>query len=258
MSAVAVHSEVTGPSGVAPLVLVNSLGTELTMWDGQIPRLSRNRRIVRYDTRGHGRSPAPPGPYTMDDLGADLVALLDRLEIERADVCGISLGGLTAIWLAANQPARVDRLVLANTAARIGTSDGWTRRARTVRAEGTAAVADAVVERFLSPGFRDRAPATAAHLRDGLAALDDEGYAACCLALADADLRGEVGSIVAPTLVITGTEDVATPPQDARWLDDHLADSRLVMLSGVGHLSSIEDPAAFGRAVLDFLRQEPS
>lgn len=255
MSAVEVHAQCTGAHGAPPLVLVSSLGTDLTMWDPQLAALAVDHQVVRYDTRGHGRSPAPPGPYTIDDLGSDLVALLDRLGIARTAVCGISLGGLTALWLARHHPDRVGRIVLANTAARIGTRAGWQERADTVRRDGTTAVADTVVERFLSAGFRQRDPATTDRLRQRLRGLDDEGYAGCCLALAEADLRDDVARVTAPALVIAGTEDVATPVGDARWLDEHLTDSRLVVLDGAGHLSSIEQPEVFTQAVLGFLQE---
>jgi 3-oxoadipate enol-lactonase len=251
-----VRAEVCGDPAAPPLVLVNSLGTDLTMWAPQIGALSPGHLLIRYDTRGHGRSPAPPGPYTLADLGADLLALLDRLEVSVATVCGISLGGLTTLWLAQHHPDRIERIVLANTAARIGTRDGWIERARTVRAGGTAAVADTVIERFLSPAFRVRDAETTGRLRQGLVALDDEGYAACCLALAEADLRPGIGDVRTPALVIVGSEDVATPPTDGQWLHRHLQDSRLVVLDGAGHLSSIEQPEAFNRAVLGFLGKE--
>lgn len=255
MTAVRVHAEMTGARDAPPLVLINSLGTDLTMWDPQVPVLAEQRRVIRYDTRGHGRSPAPPGPYTIDDLGSDLVTLLDRLAIARAAVCGISLGGMTALWLARHHPDRVERLVLADTAARIGTRDGWRERADTVRRHGTASVADTVIDRFLSPGFRAGEPRTAERLHGLLSGIDDEGYASCCLALAEADLRDEIAGIAAPALVIAGSEDVATPMDDVRWLDAHLADSRLFVLHGAGHLSSIEQPAAFTEAVCGFLEE---
>lgn len=258
MTAVQVHAEVSGDPAAPPLVLVNSLGTDLTMWDRQLAPLTAGHRVVRYDTRGHGRSPTPAGPYTVDDLGADLLALLDRLELPRATVCGISLGGLTALWLAQHHPDRAERVVLANTSARIGTHAGWTERAETVRARGTAAVADTVIERFLSPGFREQDAEATEQLRRGLVALDDEGYAACCLALAEADLRSGVGDVRTPALVIVGSEDVATPPADGRRLHRSLPDSHLVTLEGAGHLSSIEQPEAFNRAVLGFLGEETS
>lgn len=256
MTAVEVHAEVCGDPAAPPLVLVNSLGTDLSMWAPQVGALSSGHRLIRYDTRGHGRSPAPPGPYALADLGADLLALLDRLEVSRATVCGISMGGLTALWFAQHHPDRLERIVLANTAARIGTCEGWNERARAVRAGGTEAVANTVIERFLSAGFREREPEVTEQLRQRLVALDDDGYAACCLALAQADARPGVTEVRTPALVIVGSADVATPPSDGRWLHRHLPDSRLVVLEGAGHLSSVEQPAAFNRAVLGFLGKE--
>ncbi|MBW3659409.1 MAG: 3-oxoadipate enol-lactonase [Actinobacteria bacterium] len=255
MSAVDVHVDVTGAPGAPVVVLVNSLGTDHTMWDPQVAALAASHRVVRYDTRGHGRSPVPDGPYHLDDLGSDLVALLDRLDVTRAaGVVGISLGGLTALWLAAHHPQRVERVVLANTAARVGTREGWEDRAALVRREGMVAVADTVIERFLSPGFRAADPATTAGLRARLRSLDREGYAACCEALATADLRPIAGEVAVPALVVGGTEDVATPVEDAQWLADRLPHAELVVLPGAGHLSSIEQPATFTAQVLAFLR----
>lgn len=257
MSAIAVHARIAGPDDSPPLVLLNSLGTDLRMWDPQVAAFAARRRVVRYDTRGHGRSPTPPGPYTIEQLGRDVVALLDRLEIARAAACGISLGGLTALWLARHHPDRIERVVLADTAARVGTRDGWRERADTVRREGIAAVADTVIERFLSPDFRARDPRTTERLRRRLRRLDADGYASCCLALAEADLSEQVPAITIPALVIVGSDDVATPQADARWLDAHLPDSRLVVLDGAGHLSSIEQPTAFAETVVAFL-EEPA
>ncbi|MBW3619282.1 MAG: 3-oxoadipate enol-lactonase [Actinobacteria bacterium] len=256
MSAVDVHADVSGAADAPVVVLVNSLGTDHTMWDPQVAALAADHRVVRYDTRGHGRSPVPEGPYHLDDLGGDLVALLDRLDVARAaGVVGISLGGLTALWLAAHHPHRVERVVLANTAARVGTREGWEDRAALVRREGMGAVADAVIERFLSPGFRSADPDTTTRLRERLRSLDPEGYAACCEALATADLRAVAGEVAVPALIVGGTEDVATPVDDAQWLAGRLPHAELVVLPGAGHLSSIEQPEAFTGQVLAFLTE---
>lgn len=256
MSAVDVHVEFAGDPAAPVVVLVNSLGTDLHLWDPQAAALAERFRVVRYDTRGHGRSPSPEGPYAIDDLGADLVAVLDRVGAARAEgVVGISLGGLTALWLAAHHPERVHRVVLANTAARVGTREGWQDRAALVRREGMDAVADAVVERFLSPAFRAAAPETTERLRTRLRSLEPEGYAACCDALATADLRPVAPDVAVPALVVGGTEDVATPVADAAWLAEHLPRAQLTVLAGAGHLSSIEQPAAFTERVLAFLSE---
>lgn len=256
MRAVDVHLEVAGDPAAPVVVLVNSLGTDLHLWDPQAAALAERFRVVRYDTRGHGRSPSPAGPYTIDELGTDLVGVLDRVGAHHASaVVGISLGGLTALWLAAHKPERVERVVLANTAARVGTREGWQARAALVRRDGMEAVADAVIERFLSPAFRAADPDTAERLRTGLRSLDPEGYAACCEALATADLRPVTPEVAVPALVVGGTEDVATPVADATWLAEHLPRAQLTVLPGAGHLSSIEQPDAFTERVLAFLAE---
>jgi 3-oxoadipate enol-lactonase len=207
-------------------------------------------RIVRYDTRGHGRSGVPAGSATIERLGRDLLALLDHLSIVRAQLCGLSLGGLTAQWLAVYHPERVSRLVLANTAARIGSIEGWGERIAAVRQGGMAAVRNAVLARFFSPAFSLAHPQTLQVYAAMLTATDPQGYAACCAALREADLRAEVGSITAPTLIIAGALDEATPPAQAEELRAAIPGSELVVLDEVAHLSNIERPDAFNSLLL--------
>lgn len=252
---------VDGPDDGPALLLANSLGTDLHLWDPQIAAWAQRYRVVRTDLRGHGGSGAPPQPYTLDDLGADAVAVLDAVGVGRAHVCGISVGGMVAQWLALRHPARVDALVLANTSPRVGTVDGWEQRIDAVRTGGTTAVRDAVIERYFSAAFRARSPEVVDRAARVLADVDDEGYVGCCTALRDADLRDEVGRITAPTLVIGGTEDVSTPPGDVRALHAAIPDSDLVMFDGAAHLSNLEEPERFTAVVADHLangRQRPT
>jgi 3-oxoadipate enol-lactonase len=242
-----------GPDQAPPLVLVNSLGTDLRMWDPQVALLSCSLRVVRYDCRGHGRSGLSNTPVTIARLGRDLLALFDQLAIERAHICGLSLGGMIALWLAAEHPERVDRVVFANTAARIGTPATWTARIKAVRAGGMAAVRDAVVARFLSDEFRARQPQVAQAIGDMLEATDPAGYMAACAALRDADLHTLVPKIRVPSLIVAGALDQATPPAQAQELHDAIAGSRLVVLPDAAHLSNVEQPAAFTACLLKFL-----
>jgi 3-oxoadipate enol-lactonase len=235
------------------LVFVNSLGTGLEMWDAQAAALGGAFQILRYDTRGHGASGVPAGPASIERLGRDLLALLDRLGIARATICGLSLGGLTAQWLAIHQPARVGRLVLANTAARIGSVAGWEARIAAVAGGGMAAVAEAVLARFFSPAFRAAQPAAVAACGAALSATSPAGYAACCAALRDADLRPMVGRIAAPTLIIAGELDEATPPAQSEELRAAIPISELALLPGAAHLSNIELPGQFGALLRRFL-----
>lgn len=242
-----------GPADAAPLLCCNSLGTGLDLWDPQVPGWSAHRRVLRFDQRGHGDSDAPEGAYHLDELGQDALAVLDAYEVTRADVCGLSLGGVVAQWLAINHPERVDRVVLACTAARVGTQDAWRERAQAVRDGGTAAIADMVMERFFSPAFRERDPRTVARFRQALIDTPDAGYIGSCLALAQADLRAETPQLEAPTLVLAGSADEATPPSVMRELLHAIPSARWEELDGAGHLANLEDPVGFERAVLGHL-----
>lgn len=243
------------PAGPA-LVFSNSLGTDLHMWDEQVAALGDTFRIVRYDTRGHGRSGVPAGITNLDRLGRDVLALLDQLGIAQAHLCGLSLGGLTAQWLAIKHPQRVGRIVLANTAARIGSEAIWAARIDAVERGEMAAIADAVLARFFSPRFRAANPAVVQAFGATLVAIDPAGYVACCAAIRDADLRPLVGTIGAPTLVVGGELDEATPPAQAEELYAAIGGSALLIFPGVAHLSNVEQPAEFSEQVRRFLLDE--
>ena len=252
---VALHHVVDGAETAAPtLLLAGSLGSTLAMWEPQVAPLARGRRVVRLDLRGHGRSPQPPGPYAIEDLGRDVLALMDARAIERADWCGLSLGGMVGMWLAANAPERIRRLVLVCTSAHLPPADGWRARAAAVRAAGTVeAVADAVVERWLTPPFAAANPALRDELRAMLAASPPTGYAACCEAIAAMDLRPLLPRIAAPTLAIAGAEDLATPPLHAATIAAGIPGARTETLSPMAHLGNVEQPEAVARLIADHL-----
>jgi 3-oxoadipate enol-lactonase/4-carboxymuconolactone decarboxylase len=253
VSAVEVDFRLEGPEGAPVVVLANSLGTTTELWDGQAGALAERFRVVRYDHRGHGASPAPAGPYSLDDIGGDLLALLDRLGLARVSVCGVSLGGMAAMWLAARAPERVDRLVLCCTSAHFAAREDWLARAATVRASGTAAVVGTVLERWFTPAFRSSEAATVARFGETLRSVDDEAYASCIEAIADMDLRGELGAIRAPALVIAGAEDPATPPDHARLIQQGIAGARLVVVPHARHLANVERTAVVTEEILDHL-----
>ncbi len=257
MSAVRVHRVVEGPDGGPVVVFGGSLGSDVRMWEPQVVSLlERGFRVVRYDTRGHGASPVPPGPYEIEDLGADVLALLDDLEVARAHLVGLSLGAMTGMWLGAHAPDRVASLVLCCTSAKLGPPQMWADRARTVRAEGTAAVAEAGVARWLTPAYAERHPDRAAFLRSMIAAVPAEGYAACCGAIERMDQLDALPKITAPTLVIAGAEDPATPPEGhADLIAAGIPGARLEVVADAAHLGSYERPEEFTRLILDHLER---
>lgn len=251
---VALHHVVTGPPDGPPLLLGGSLGTTHAMWDRQVAVLSHAHRVIALDHRGHGASPAPPGPYTIDDLGGDVLALLDRLDLARASWCGLSLGGMVGMWLAAHAPERVDRLVLLCTSAFLPPAEAWRERAATVLAAGSVEpIADAVVGRWLTPDFAAAHPAERAALRAMLAASPPAGYAACCEALASLDLRADLARIIAPTVVVVGAQDPSTPPDHGERIAAAIPGARLRRLDPAAHLASVERPEAVTRIILDHL-----
>jgi len=247
-----IHYALEGQSGAPALALSNSLGTNYSMWDPQLPELRKKLRVLRYDTRGHGQSSLTPGPYSIEQLGRDVMALLDALDLDRVHFCGLSMGGMIGMWLGANAPERLNKLVLCNTAAKIGTSEVWNARIEAVRKNGMKSVASAVVERWFSPAFREKPPATVSSTLKMLEAANPEGYAACCAAIRDFDFREQLSRIRVPTLVIAGAHDPSTPPADGRFLADQIQGAQYAELDAA-HLSNIEAQDRFNNEVAKFL-----
>jgi 3-oxoadipate enol-lactonase len=248
-----------GPPTAPVLVLSNSLGTTMDMWQPQAPALAQRFRVLRYDTRGHGASGAGDASatsdmagYTLDQLGGDVLRLLDALDIAKAHFCGISMGGLTGLWLGVHAGERLHKLAVANSAACIGTGAGWRERAAMVRMQGMNAVADGAVARWFTPSFAQREPQTVEKLVEGLRQTPPAAYAACCLALAQADLRNAISGIKIPTLLIAGRHDPVTTVADARAMQEHIAGSRYAELDA-SHLSNVQADAEFTRQLLQFL-----
>jgi 3-oxoadipate enol-lactonase len=253
---VELHHEFRGKRGSPALVFTGSLGTDLTMWEPQADRLKPRFCTLRYDIRGHGRSPVPTGPYSVADLGSDLLTLLDRLGIERASLSGLSIGGMISMWVAAHAPERVERLVLCCTSAQLGPREAWIERAATVREQGVGAIADAVLERWFTPGFAASRPDVIERMRGILSATPPEGYAGCCEAIAEMDLRGDLPRITAPTLVLAGADDPATPPEHGRLIADLIPGARFEVVSPAAHLATIERPDLTTAMILRFLSDE--
>jgi 3-oxoadipate enol-lactonase len=252
---VPLHHVVEGPAEAPVLVLLNSLGTDLRMWEPQAAALRDKLRIVRCDARGHGGSPMADPPWTLADLGGDVLALLDSLEIARASFAGVSLGGATAIWIAAHAPDRLERLIACFTSAWFGPPGSWLERAATVRAEGVEAVADGVLGRWFTdavdPGLRAR-------MREMLVATPQAGYAAATEVVAHLDLRADLAAVAAPTLVVSGAEDPACPPDVGRALAAGIPAAEFVELEAAAHLGNLERPDAVTALIRAHLAKETS
>lgn len=250
----ALHHDISGPEDAPMLLLGGSLGTTLAMWDRQLP-LASEFRLVRFDHRGHGGSPVPPGPYEIADLGQDVIELLDVLGIERCSYCGLSLGGMVGMWLAANAGERIDRLVLVCTSAYMPPASMWRERYEAVRrADSVEPVADGALERWLTPGFAERHPEIRAWVRSMLTGTPPEGYAACCEAIERMDLRAELGRITAPTLVVSGSEDPSTPVEHQRVIAESIPGAKHEIVSAAAHLAAVERPDAVNELIQEHLR----
>jgi 3-oxoadipate enol-lactonase len=247
------HHRVDGAAGGTPVLMINSLGADLSMWQPQVAALGGRHRLIRYDARGHGRSAVPAGPYTIDDLGRDALAVLDAAGVARAHVIGLSLGGMTAMWLGAHAPARVDRLVLCCTSARLGPPAQWAERAELVRRQGTAAIAGAVVARWLTPAYAAAHPADVETLRAMVAATPAEGYAGACAAIEHLDQRADLPRIAAPALVVAGADDPATGPEHARLIADSVPGAALAIIDDAAHLATWQRPDVLNPLILEAL-----
>jgi 3-oxoadipate enol-lactonase len=250
---VELHHRFDGPASAPVLLLGSSLGTTGAMWDDNVAALSQRFRLLRYDTRGHGSSPAPQGPYSIDEIGADVLALLDRLELERVSFCGLSLGGMTGMWLASEAPERVERLVLCCTVPYFPPPELWNERIETVRAEGIEPMVEPALDRWLPPDVSAARPEAAEHLRALIRATAPEGYAGCCEAIRDMDLRDRLPRIEAPTLVVAGSQDPSTPAEKVRPIADAIPNAAYVELEGAAHIANMARPEEFERAVLHHL-----
>lgn len=251
-----IHYALEGPSNKPVLVLSNSLGTDFTMWDTQIPTFMKSLRVLRYDTRGHGKSSVTPGPYSIEQLAKDILALADALKLDRFHFCGLSMGGAIGMWLAANAPQRLNQLILCSTAAKFGPLEMWKARIDAVRKQGMKPIAAAAIERWFTPAFRAKNPSAIAPIQKMLEATDPEGYVSNCAAIRDFDFRSQLGGIRAATLVISGAKDPATTPADGHFIAEHIPGARYVELNGA-HLCNMEDADAFTQTVSSFLAPNP-
>jgi 3-oxoadipate enol-lactonase len=243
---------IAGAATAPTLLFINSIATTRELWARQVPRLSKSFRVITYDARGHGFSQVTAGDYTIEQLGRDALAILDDAGVESAHVCGISLGGITAMWMGVNAPRRVKSLVLANTAARIGSIEMWTERIAFVKQQGMATLADLTMPRWFTDDFRAREPQTVEHFRAMVAASPKDGYLSCCAALRDEDLRDAIAGIRCPVLCVAGNADPATPPEALQFIHQRIAGSKVLLLDAA-HLTNVEQHQAFTNAVTEFI-----
>ncbi len=241
---------VEGPADAPPLILSNSLGTDHMMWQPQMAALGRQFRVIRYDQRGHGASDAFHNQYTLAELGRDVLAIADVLALGKFAFCGLSMGGLTGQWLGVNAPERITGLALANTSAYFPPAEMWQERIDKVSSEGMASLSGLTLERFFTKRFHQAQPATIAQFRHVFEHMEPAGYIGCCAALRDADMRGELKRISAPTLVISGEHDPSTPPERGEFICGEIAGADHIVLDAA-HVSNIEQPAAFAQALVD-------
>ncbi|MFA6264704.1 MAG: 3-oxoadipate enol-lactonase [Pseudolabrys sp.] len=248
-----IHVEISGRDSAPALMLSNSLGTNLHMWDDQIGDWSKQFRVIRYDRRGHGQSGAPKGPYSMERFGRDVLAVLDALGVVRTHWCGLSMGGMVGQWLGANAPDRIDKLILSNTNAYYADKSGWDDRIRFLANNPLEKLVDPNMERWFTASFRTNAPDTVARMKEIFRTTDKDGYIACCQAIRDMDFRASNPTITAPTLVIVGAQDPATPPAQGEAIAAQIKGARVASLDAA-HIANMEQPALYTTTVLDFLQ----
>ena len=254
---VRLHYQLDGPADAPVVVFSNSLGADISMWEPQMPAFMREFRVLRYDTRGHGKSETTPGPYTIELLSRDVTGLLDGLGVSRAHFCGLSMGGAIGLWLGIHAADRIAKLMLCNTAAQFGSADAWNARIANVqqakmRQEGMAALVPAIMQRWFTECFLASGSPLLESTRKMLLRCPPDGYIACCEAIRDVNLTGEVARVKARALIISGSHDPATPPRDGRFLADNIPGARYAELNA-SHLSNIEAAQEFTDVALQFL-----
>jgi len=249
-----IHYALSGDNSFPALVLSNSLGTNFSIWAGQTPEFEKHFRLLRYDMRGHGQSSVPPPPYSVPELAADILSLADFLAIDRFHFCGLSLGGMIGMSLAFQSPARLRKLVLCSTAAKIATSESWNTRIATVRAQGMKEIARTTPGRWFTRNFQESSPDAIAAVVSAIESLNPDGYIGGCCAVRDFDARATVSGIRVPVLVISATHDPAAPPSEGHFLAEHIPGARYAEMNA-SHISIVEDPQRFTKEVLNFLTE---
>jgi 3-oxoadipate enol-lactonase len=247
-----IHYALTEDDSLPTLVLSNSLGTNFSIWDAQVPEFEKHFRVLRYDMRGHGQSSVPPSPYSVPDLASDLLSLADFLRIDRFHLCGLSIGGMIGMSLALQSPGRLHKLLACSTAAKIGTFESWNTRIEAVRTQGMKEIARGTPARWFTPAFQKNSPEVIAAIIRTIESLSPDGYIGGCCAVRDFDARATVSSIQVPVLVISSTHDPAAPPVDGHFLADHISNAHYAELNA-SHISIMEVPQQFTDQALKFL-----
>jgi 3-oxoadipate enol-lactonase len=255
VNGIVLHHQVLGPSDGPILVFINSLGSDLRVWQDVVSALADRYRIILYDKRGHGLSDAPPAPYSIDDHTSDLLALLDHLQVDKASLVGLSVGGMIAQRMAVRAPGRVQSVTLCCTAAKIGTPELWADRIGAVEAGGIEPIADAVLQRWFTPRFHDKWADDLAGWRNMLVRTPAHGYAGTCAAIRDADLRADAGRIAVPTLCVAGEQDGSTPADVVRGTADLIPGARFALIEGAGHIPCVEKPAELSGLIKQHLQE---
>lgn len=240
MAVVPLQHRFDGPRYAPVAVLLPTLGVKWSVWEPQMPELTRERRVLRVNHRGHGTSPAPPGPYSVPELGGDLLSLLDRCGLERVSLIGSGLGAMVSLWAAATEPSRVDRLALVSTTAWTPPSPRWHGIGNRARTFGVGAVAEEATRSWFTPGFSERRPDIVTRFAEEFRRIDPEGYAGCCAAVAGVDHRALAARVKAPTVVLSGAHDPQTPPGHGRRLARDLPDAHFEVVNGAAHLVGVE------------------
>jgi 3-oxoadipate enol-lactonase len=248
-----INVEVSGPENAPALMLSNSLGTNLHMWDDQADAFSKHFRLIRYDRRGHGKSAAPKGPYSMEMLGRDVLGILDALNIKKTNWCGLSMGGMVGQWLGANAPDRVDKMVYSNTSSYYPDKTPWQDRIKQVREKGLGSLVDGNMQRWFTDDFRAKAPETLTRMKSIFVTSNVDGYIGCCEAIRDMDFRNTNPTVKAPVLVIVGSKDPATPPVAGEAIQKAIPGAKLASLDAA-HISNMEQPKLYTETVLNFLK----
>jgi len=249
-----IHYALSGDKSLPTLVLSNSLGTNFSIWDAQVPEFEKHFRLLRYDMRGHGQSSVPPQPYSVPELASDVLSLADFLGIDRFHLCGLSIGGMIGMSLALQSPARLRKLVLCSTAAKIGTFESWNTRIEMVRTQGMKEIARITPSRWFTTNFQNSSTKVVAAVARTVESLNPEGYIGGCCAVRDFDARATVSNIDVPVLVISATHDPAAPPSDGYFLAEHIPGARYAEVNA-SHISIMEDPQSFTNEVLKFLTE---